>query len=290
MNVSSNAFGSSDKFLNTVFHPSDFSKDSEIAFAHALKIALSANSKLELFHVTAESRDSNLNDFPGIRQTLERWNVLPEGITKRHLADLGLHIKKIIVSNPDTVRSVLHQLKKNAADLIVLATHQRKGISQWLHKPIAEPVSRQSAKMTLFVPHGVQGFVSISNGRVNLKQILIPIAHIPEPQPAVDTASKLAGMLKLEEATFILLYVGSKSDVPKVNIYEKKNWTWKTVARQGNIIDQILYMENEYAPDLIVMATQGHEGFVDDLLGSTTERILRNSRCPVLAIPDNQKH
>lgn len=62
------------------------------------------------------------------------------------------------------------------------------------------------------------------------------------------------------------------------------------VARQGNIIDQILYMENEHAPDLIVMATQGHEGFMDDLRGSTTERILRNSRCPVLAIPDNQKH
>lgn len=64
------------------------------------------------------------------------------------------------------------------------------------------------SKMTLFVPHGVQGFVSISNGSVNLKQILIPIAHVPEPQPAVDTASKLAGMLELEKVTFILLYVG----------------------------------------------------------------------------------
>jgi hypothetical protein len=34
-----------------------------------------------------------------------------------------------------------------------------------------------------------------------------------------------------------------------------------------------------------VMATLGHHGFLDALRGSTTERIVRNSTCPVLAIP-----
>ena len=40
------------------------------------------------------------------------------------------------------------------------------------------------------------------------------------------------------------------------------------------------------APDLLVLATQGHQGFLDALRGSTTERVVRGARCPVLAIPE----
>ena len=38
--------------IDTVLHPSDFSEASQIAFVHALKIALIARSKLTLLHVT----------------------------------------------------------------------------------------------------------------------------------------------------------------------------------------------------------------------------------------------
>jgi nucleotide-binding universal stress UspA family protein len=33
------------------------------------------------------------------------------------------------------------------------------------------------------------------------------------------------------------------------------------------------------------MATEGHQGFLDALRGSTTERVLRGALCPVLAVP-----
>jgi nucleotide-binding universal stress UspA family protein len=37
--------------------------------------------------------------------------------------------------------------------------------------------------------------------------------------------------------------------------------------------------------DLIVMATAGHQGALDALRGSTTERVVRQATCPVLAVP-----
>ncbi len=286
MDTLNNSSNFNNKFLNTVFHPSDFSKASEIAFAHALKLTISANSTLELFHVTHDSRSSNVDHFPSARRTLEQWKVLPAGSTSSQVAALGIYIKKKIVSSADTVRSVLHRLKKNRSDLIVLATHQRDGISQILHKPVAEPISRESEIMTLFVPHGTEGFVSLKDGGINLRNILIPIDHNPDPQLAVDTASILTNMLKAEETIFTLLHVGDKSNLPKVKTYTKKNWTWKTVITKGNIVDQILYTEEEHSADLIVMTTQGHVSLLDNFRGSTTEQILRNSYCPVLAIPD----
>ena len=40
--------------LGSVFHPTDFSHESDAAFAHALKIAVLANARLNLFHVSPD--------------------------------------------------------------------------------------------------------------------------------------------------------------------------------------------------------------------------------------------
>jgi len=58
--------------LESIFHPSDLSEGSEVAFAHALKIALVAEAKLTMLHVEA-SPSAEWQDFPGVRDTLERW-------------------------------------------------------------------------------------------------------------------------------------------------------------------------------------------------------------------------
>ena len=39
--------------------------------------------------------------------------------------------------------------------------------------------------MTLFIPHGVGGFVSREDGSISLRNILIPVAIKPRPQPSV---------------------------------------------------------------------------------------------------------
>jgi len=47
--------------------------------------------------------------------------------------------------------------------------------------------------------------------------------------------------------------------------------------------ESILQVAADREADLIVMTTKGHEGFLDALRGNTTERVLRQARCPVLA-------
>lgn len=37
--------------LSSVFHPTDFSPASEVAFAHALRLALDAKAELHIMHV-----------------------------------------------------------------------------------------------------------------------------------------------------------------------------------------------------------------------------------------------
>jgi len=50
-----------------------------VAFAHALKLALFARAELRLMHVAADEEDMHWSDFPGVRATLARWGLLPDG-------------------------------------------------------------------------------------------------------------------------------------------------------------------------------------------------------------------
>ena len=49
--------------------------------------------------------------------------------------------------------------------------------------------------------------------------------------------------------------------------------------------EAIVDAANDWQPDLIGMPTAGHRGFLDALRGSTTERVLRQTPCPLLAVP-----
>ena len=53
--------------VESIFHPSGFSHASEIAFAHALRIALVAEAKLTMLHVK-ENSNAGWHDFPGVRE------------------------------------------------------------------------------------------------------------------------------------------------------------------------------------------------------------------------------
>jgi nucleotide-binding universal stress UspA family protein len=268
-----------------ILHPTDFSPASEVAFAHALKLALLAQAQLVLLHVTPEKGHLDWADFPGIRRTLERWRLLPAGSSRAAVADLGLHVEKITGIHPDPVRSILNYLAMYTTDLIVLATHQREGLDRWLHRTIAEPIARNSREMTLFLPAAVKGFVSLETGTLALRQILLPIDHTPAPQPAVDGATALLRGVGCAEISLTLVHVGKPGDMPAVRLPEHERWRWQQTLRHGEPVEQILQATSEGPADLIVMTTQGHRGFLDALRGSTTERVLRGSRCPVLAIP-----
>src|SRR3954471_20980979 len=112
--------------LKSIFHPSDFSAASEVAFAHALRIALVARTELALLHVES-SPSANWQDFPAVRDTLERWGLLPKGRPKSGVGQLGIDVEKVIASGKDPVKGCLAFLKKRSVDLIVLAVRQHEG-------------------------------------------------------------------------------------------------------------------------------------------------------------------
>jgi nucleotide-binding universal stress UspA family protein len=270
--------------IESVLHPTDFSEGSKVAFHHALKTALMARSKLTLLNVSTEGT-SEWADFPGVRETLERWGLLPKGSPRSAVSQLGIDPIKVVVQKEDPVEAVLGYLRKHPADLIVLATHQREGRVRWLGKSVAAPVARRAALITLFIPRNSNGFVSAEDGSVSLTHILIPVAGTPRPQPAVEAAARLVSRLNCPQGTFTLLHVGRADTMPAVRRPDVPGWEWKNELRSGEVIRTIVNTANETEADLIVMATNGRNGFLDGLRGSHSERVLRVTALPLLTVP-----
>jgi nucleotide-binding universal stress UspA family protein len=276
-------------FVKSVFHATDFSRTSEIAFAHALKFAVVSNAKLNLLHVSPEAQKNLMDEFPKIRQTLKLWNVINENRTEKDLMGSGFRCQKVIGVHDNPATSILNFLAKHPADLTVLTTEQRKGADRLLNKSVVEDVSSGSGGMSLFMPRESSGFVSAKDGSVHLKNILIPVDHKPNPQLAVNTAKKLVTSLGCEKCVFTLAFMGDAEDMPLVDVGSDNGWEWKSIIRRGNAVDMILKLADEISPDLIVMATKGHQGFLDALRGSTTEQVLRYAQSPLLAVPAFRK-
>jgi nucleotide-binding universal stress UspA family protein len=268
--------------IRSVLHPTDFSESSLVAFHHALKTALSARSKLTLLHVAS---DAEWSKFPGIRETLERWGVLSPGSPKSAVGELGIAASKVVANEGAPVDAVLRYVERHPADLIVLATSRRGSHIPWLGKSVSEPVTRKAGEMTLLIPGDCKGFVSGKDGSVNLKNILIPIASTPGPEPALKAAARFVRKMSAPQGTFTVLHVGDSNSMPALRYPEVEGWTWKKELRTGEVIEGMVNAAKDAEADLVVMATDGRNGFLDALRGSHSERLLRYCAAPLLTVP-----
>ena len=271
--------------IRRIFHPTDFSEDSQVAFAHALKLAVAYRAELTIMHVDPDVSPEGFEDFPRVRPTLAKWGLLPESSTKGDVTTLGLQIRKVRALASDAKQAIIHHLTTTPTDLMVLATHHHEGFARWVHHSLAEPVSRHMHVKTLFVPSHIQGFVARDTGKTSLNRLLLPISTTPPAQPAIEAATALVSQLNASPVTLTLVHAGTEAEANTLVLPEKPNWSWNRLYGKGDPVEWILAAGAEFDVDLIVMATKGQDSLLDVLRGSTTERVLRGARCPVLAIP-----
>jgi len=96
-----------------------------------------------------------------------------------------------------------------------------------------------------------------------------------------DAYSEVPAPLQIEEA--LREQVSRALDKETARLREQ-GVEVQSLLRMGDVLQEILEAIRTQAVDLVVIGTHGRKGLSRFLLGSTTEKLVRSSPCPVLTV------
>lgn len=263
--------------IRSIAHPTDLSPEGMPAFEHALGFALGHRCRLDVLHVDEGGAIADWTNFPRIRETLQRWGILPADapVAAVH-ATTGVTVRKVGIRDRDAIAGLTHYLAEHSADLIVMASHGRAGIDRALKSSVSAELVHAVRVPTVILGPAARSVLDPANGRIAIRRIVVPVDHSPDPHQAIDQLEQIAANWNAE---LDFVHVGNNPPV----LRDGRNGPRTVRALQGELIETLL-AEADRA-DVVGMPMAGAEGLFEALRGSTTERIVREAPCPVLALP-----
>lgn len=124
---------------------------------------------------------------------------------------------------------------------------------------------------------------AVNFGRlINAELILMHAYHVPVPHVEAGASAIVQPLMEGYEENVQSEFQTLLKQVPELDelIYEYR-------CVHGFATDAIHSLVSSEPVDLIIMGTKGASGFLEQLIGSITAQVMKESKCPVLAIPAN---
>lgn len=226
-----------------------------------------------------------------------------EALAQEHFSDTNYAILTQFNSNP--AAGILEAQKEVGADLVVMSSHGRTGFAHLILGSVAERVVREAVCPVLTIRQGGEEVPPST-----FQHILVPVDIADRSATALICARQIAAqhggtvyplhvvptediylqrdVYRLQEGEGTNLVLAEK--VAKERLAEVSQ-TYLEGVRYEPVVHvssdparTFLEMEKEVGADLLVMATHGFTGLFHLLLGSLTEKMMREAGCPVLAL------
>jgi len=275
----------------SVFIPTDHSLASRTAFAHALAFSLVGRADLTILDAAEpmDPKHSRSRSGPGVRSTLQRWGVLARSAgPKPSLGGLGLRVKRVRRPEQDLLGALANHVRRERAELLVLSVRDLDGAPAWLTGKSADLPALPLTPI-LLVPSRARGFVSLRDGALSLRQILVAVDHSPDPIPALEAAARIACSFSEPSATCRVLRSGTDDPMKRLAYPEIGNVRWDVVQTLGSVSEGLVNASRD--ADLLVMSVAAREGRDVLLLirDGFAGQLARRSRCPLLLIPSHAR-
>lgn len=175
------------------------------------------------------------------------------------------------------------------ADLVIMGTHGRRGWRRALLGSVTENVLHEIDRPVLTVTPGV-----LTPGvEPKIRKVVCPVNFTYVSRESLTMAASFAEAF---DAELIVIYVAEGIQPPNLPEVESAFNLWVgpamrsrtryqlSVIGEGNPAEVVLGTAQEIGADLIVIGAQ-HKFFSDaTVIGTTTQRVTRFARCPVLTI------
>ncbi len=285
--------------IEKILCPVDFSQASLRAADYAIALAANYEAELHLLHVVSPvlySADQYAFNVGEIVLAMEKQATREIKKLEKKVRAAGVAFKDDIRTG-DVEREIRNTIDAANVDLLVMGTHGHRGLEKWFMGSVTEKLLRRSPIPMLITRD--------SNKAGKIPPALRRILVTTDFSEGTDNALAYAFSLAQEsQAKITLLHVISdyapaniEGGGPALSVSVRKrleemipeavhDWCDAEVRVEfGSPYAVILKTLASRKIDLLVMNIHG-KGMLDRaLLGSTAERVVRASACPVMLIP-----
>ncbi len=286
----------------------DFSDFSNNTVNYGAALAKEFDAKLTICHVIDLSSVAIYGEF----------QLDPIGQQNRIVEDAAAQLQELtgdqavawepLITVGKPADEIARAVEDKGIDLVITATRGRSGFKRFILGSVTERLIRTLTCPLLVVRSPEHEFVKAPGEEIRLKKILVGCDFSPDSGQAFDHAVSLAQEFeaelhlthvieppaqpnlirednlvseKIQEDYHNLLIQKLREKVPQ----EAVNWCIpQTSILVGQAYEEIVKYAYTRDIDMIVLGVRGH-GLVKTLfLGSTTDRVIRNSPCPVLSV------
>ncbi len=278
--------------------PLDGSSRSAVALPLARTLAKATGGEIVLVRVIP---DDLLGADPMVRAEAE--NSLAQ--IAKELAGAGVHVTTIVQAGANPAADITATVRRQGADLVVMATHGRTGLRRAVLGSVAERVLAESpVPVALLRPGG--------HRVTHVTTLLVPVDGSPGASVALGLAVPLARTTRarivlLDVVGSVLQYAGLMA-AGMAPVAPDPAWDDEALAAARSYVEglsarlrkagieaegravlgragaTIVETANDVGADLIVMSTHALTGPARALLGSTADEVVREARRPVLLI------
>jgi nucleotide-binding universal stress UspA family protein len=290
-----------------ILFPTDFSDESRAALPYAAQLAQTFDAELHVLYV--DVLHAHVSDaatrFPKLDEYVEALGQytgqLFDSLLETSLIE-ELEVERAVRRGVAAAPELVQYAKDQGIDLIVMATHGRRGLRKLALGSVAQEVVRHSPCPVLTV-RGSQA----PEGGVKGGRILVTVDLGPRSPLAVAMAARFS---KWTGAAVELLHVVAPTPVvayaaypelppmPVVEVREESEQRLQELrdeaglapdrcdltVLQGPVVLTIVDHARETRPDLLIQATAGLTGPSRWLLGSVAENVVSHAECPVLTL------
>jgi nucleotide-binding universal stress UspA family protein len=282
--------------------PVDFSEFSDMAVEYAMFFGEKFRANITLLHTVLLfeediDEEEHLKNYEKIIQKKENQRAKKLNLHRDKGKNRGLQVDSVLLRDLSAADSILDYVSDTDYDLIIMGTHGRTGLIQWISGSVAEKVVRFSPIPVLTIHK------DFSMTRID--RILVPVDFSKHSKIAVQKGIAIANEFKadikfvhvVEQEAHPEFYTISFDPILKANpqlkdhiVNSLKKLTGlgedkaKFVVLEGSVTEELKKYAQENETDIIVMPTRGMSELEHIVLGSTTERMVRVAPCPVLTV------
>lgn len=279
--------------LKNILWTTDFSAASKASLLHAITIARRYESKLYLAHVVVP------NPYPMVSPEASPYiEELRRGTAKRlgtlaESDDFAGIPHETLLAHGEVADELKAMVKEHQIDLLVMATHGRRGLRHFLMGSVAEEVWRSIDCPVLTVGPHASGSKA---GDIAFHQILYPtdlsedsFAAAPYALSfALEYASNLAVLHVVPAAIRTSARLLARAFRDELNgrlPSETVQWCEpECIIESGEPADTILRVARERHADLIVLGVRSLEDMARQHLGNVAYPVVAGAECPVLTV------